>query len=212
MQPICYFHIAYYCEISQERGKPQPSLETCAFLSTFSFLAVCLLFRTCSSKSPEHTSRSHQKCPKNKWRTAHGRLFSIEKPSRFAMCRRNIFRCFAAASRVLQDFSGGAVERGVVSGRNRSNGDPSDQTERVCARDEMGFELLESLCTLLQGERLLGTPHVSRVFSGLLMTTAPVTQQLRLLTKVVYSSASNFLLESGTSCHPSPSILLFKAP
>lgn len=53
--------------------------------------------------------------------------------------------------------------------------------ERVCAQDEMGFELLESLCTLLQGERLLGTPHVSRVFSGLLMTTAPVTQQLRLL-------------------------------
>lgn len=56
--------------------------------------------------------------------------------------------------------------------------------ERVCAQDEMGFELLESLCTLLQGERLLGTPHVSRVFSGLLMTTAPVTQQLRLLTIV----------------------------
>jgi hypothetical protein len=64
----------------------------------------------------------------------------------------------------------------------------------------------------LQGERLLGTPQVSLVFSGLLMTTAPVTQQLRLLTIVVYSSASNFLLESGTSCHPSPLILLFKAP
>jgi len=130
----------------------------------------------------------------------HGKILSRSRNNPGLPCvRRDIF---GAASRVLQDFSRRGVgcagrcgfQEGIVQ-----NGDASDQTgTSVCARDENGIcGFLESLCTLLyfKCERFARYPTgIPELFSGLLMTTAPVTptaqdpNHVKYTLTIIYSS------------------------